>query len=191
MSTVTVGYNESYFPYDYYADDTFKDVLEAWASSGIPGTHPTNTGGFFTGGVDYGNLYGDTYAFTTGNGYAFSVQGNLTYDFDLQTYQGTHTVYGTVNSISFGGGLTGNGTVNNPFLTITFDTPLTSELSEGFSGDVHEVVYGLMNANVSALLAVLESGYGVDVDVDTIEDLGTPFASLVGVAEAEDYLLAA
>lgn len=186
-SSVTLCYNESYFPYDYYEDDSLEDVLNAWADNGIPGTHANpniNTGGFFNNGAPSG-LSGDTYAFTTGSGYAFSVYGSMSYNI------GTHVLSGDIQSITFGGSLDVGGEVYNPFLTICFDPQITDDTT------VHNIVWGLMNANVQPLLDVLANDYNVDL-TDTIASLGDPYgvdcgcdSELVGVPEADDYLLAA
>lgn len=202
MTTSTLGicYNESYFPYDYYADDSLEDVLNAWATAGIPGTHPGNTGGFFTGGTASG-FSGDTYGFSTGNGYAFSVYGDITYDFPQ------HILYGTVDKITFGGGLDTAGNVVNPFLTINFDDPLENLTPSTGQYSVHDVIWGLMNSSLTGypsglhgtpgyggLFAVLEDIYGIDLE-DSVEDIAAAFpgcdSELVGIPEFDDYLLAA
>ncbi|MBE7374234.1 heme acquisition protein HasAp [Pseudomonas lopnurensis] len=215
IATFCYSTNEDLYPAFTDWTDTLEDVLDAWASDGIPGTHPGNTGGFFTGGVGSG-LSGDTYGFSTGSGYAFSVYGDLDYYFPPLsggTIPGaqSHTLYGTIEKISFGGGLDTDGTVIDPFLTICFDEPITSDATNIGAYSVHDVVWGLMNGSLTGygstllgtpaggyggLYAVLEDVYNVDLS-DSIEDLGTAFedcdcgAELVGVPEFDDYLLAA
>ncbi len=194
MATASFTYSldSTDYPFGDSSTSTLEDVLYNWSADGIPGTHPSNTGGFYTGGVASG-FSGDTYAFTTGSGYAFSVTGELSYYFPPisgSTVPGAtpHTLYGTLESISFGGGLNADGSVDSPFLTISFDDPITSALLEGHAGDVHTLINDLMGASVDQLLSVLETDYGVDIG-DTLADLGS--ASLVGVSAADDYLLAA
>lgn len=180
--SVTIHYssNDSTYPAPYDWTDTLSDVLTAWKNNGVSGTHPVNTGGFFGDNGLPSGLSGTTYGYTTNNGYAFSVYGDLSYDIS------THILGGDITSISFGGGLAAGGKVNNPFLTITFDPEITNDTT------VHNVVWGLMNADISALVSVLENDYGVDL-TDTIAELGSPYpaSTLVGVSEVEDVLLAA
>lgn len=169
MATASFSYNLDLdtYPDGFNYNSSLADVLYNWASEGVPGTHPTNTGGFYENGEAV-RFNGDTYAFTTGSGYAFSATGELSYYFPplsgpAVTGATSHTLYGTLESISFGGGLNSDGTVNDPFLTITFDDPIVSALLEGYGGDVHSIVYGLMSASVDELLTVLGTDYGVDV----------------------------
>ncbi len=199
-ATICYSENDTLYPHGYSYEDSLKEVLEAWADEGVPGTHPGNTGGFFTNDMPSG-FSGDTYGFTTGNGYAISVYGSITYDFP------THVLSGTVDAISFGGGLDLVGNVVDPFLTINFDDPLVSAIGDTGQYSVHDVIWGLMNSSLEGypsglhgtpgyggLFAVLEDIYGIDIENTAIEDLPNAVAcdsELLGIPEFDEYLLAA
>lgn len=213
IATFCYSENEDHYPAFTDWTSSLETVLDAWASDGVPGTHPGNTGGFYNGGI----VSGDTYSFSTGAGYAFSAYGDLNYYFP--PLSGTtiipgaqpHTLYGTIEKITFGGGLDANGAVIDPFLTICFDEPIVSDATNVGAYSVHDVIWGLMNGSLTGygstllgtpaggyggLYAVLEDIYGVDL-TDTLASLGTPFddcgcdSALVGIPEGDDYLLAA
>ncbi|MCD9030776.1 heme acquisition protein HasA [Luteimonas sp. Y-2-2-4F] len=199
MSAYVTQYNETLFPEGgYTVNDPLFDVLRAFDDSGVAGEHTgvPNYGGFWGGDAFSGTSYGFTSA--TVDGYAFVATGNLTYDFP------THTLWGSLESITLGAGVTSTGEVVSPFLTIEFDAALQGTLAEGRANVVHDVLWGLMNGSVDGasdsagtvspggLIAALED-QGVTAGT-TVADLYVPGAAdLVGdfaVTETE-YALAA
>jgi heme acquisition protein HasA len=169
---ITYSYNSSNFP-SGFAGGTLEDLLLTFQESGVDGEHPGNTGGFYTNGVPSG-LSGDTYAYAnTASNFAFSAVGNLAYNFS------SHSLYGTLQQVTLGGGLNANGTVSSPLITFDFgNTPLTASAAEGRDNAVHDVIWGLMNGSVEGatdsagtpndggLLAVLEAA-GLTDDIIT------------------------
>ncbi|MGI9377324.1 MAG: heme acquisition protein HasA [Tsuneonella suprasediminis] len=187
--TATISfYDEDEFPGSYDLCDSLNDVLQAWDSSGLAGTHPTNTGGFYGGTV----FSGTSYSFVSSSGnYSFQATSasGTTLDYDFAT----HTLHGTLETITIGAGLDSSGNVTTPILTFTFDDPLEGDLSDGRENVVHDVIWGLMNASVDGadssssvsqggLIAALEDN-GIDVS-DSVADI-------VGVSCSEELLLAA
>lgn len=170
---ITYSYNGTNFP-DAFAGGTLEDLLLTFQEGGVSGEHPANTGGFYTNGVNSGAFTGDTYAFAnTTTNFAFSAVGSLSYDF------AQHAVYGTLQSLTLGGGLNANGTVSGDLITFNFGTtPLTATAAEGRDNAVHDVIWGLMNGSVEGasdsagtpndggLLAVLEAA-GLADDIIT------------------------
>lgn len=215
-ATICYSEDDDTYPALFDWTDSLKDVLTEWTTNGIADTHPDpNTGGFYTGGSPSG-LSGDTYGFSIGGSYAFSVCGDLSYYFPPLSGPAdpnaphNHTLYGHINKISFGGALDDDGTVIDPFLVICFDDPLYGDLEDGHENLVHDVIWGLMNASLEGyptsqvpisqggLLAVLDD-YGINVN-SSIASLGDPYGEdcdcgcdpeLLGIPEYDDYLLAA
>lgn len=186
--SVSYTYDEDNFPGEFVSG-TLEELLLSFQESGVDGEHPDNTGGFYTGGSPSSNPFsGDTYAFSLdGGNFAFSATGTLTYDFP------SHTLHGTLEGLTLGGGLNSDGTVSNDFITFTFEDPLVGNLADGRENVVHDVIWGLMNGSVEGwddsagtgtqggLLAVLD-------DAGILGDL-IP-ASVTGVAEASEFDLA-
>lgn len=199
MSTVHISYStqSSHYPLTQNSgvpqdgSTALHALLSDWQSQGRAGTHVggKNPGQFYREGepVRFG---GDTYTFDIGNSYAFSATGELSYylGFGPGAGRGTpHTLHGKVEGLELGLSLGAGGKVANPFLSLNFETPITGSLAEGHGGDVHKVIWELMNANTKPLDDMLEDVYGINVEASLI-DLGTP---LVGIAGVDDGLLAA
>ena len=189
-----------------YASWTIADYLADWAGYFGDANHRVgevedgvNTGGFYPG-----SLSGTQYALTSPNSDAgFIADGSLTYSLFSPP---AHTVYGTLNSISLGTDVitTGSGFDFSPGQEeVSFDgLGLSSLLSEGHSGIVHQVIYGLMSGDATALDSALDTilaAYGVDTD-DTFDVVAAALAAgplsvapaeAVGVQAVEDYALAA
>ncbi|MCE8025255.1 heme acquisition protein HasA [Billgrantia aerodenitrificans] len=185
--SISYVYDESNFPPVFPPPTTLEELLVGFEDFGVPGEHPDNTGGFYTSGNPSG-LSGDTYAFSIdGGAFAFSAVGNLAYDFS------SHTLHGTLEGLTLGGGLNSDGTVSNDFITFTFDDPLVGSLSEGRENVVHDIIWGLMNGSVQGaddsagtgtqggLLAVLDDAGLLDDPIP---------APTTGVAETSDFDLA-
>ncbi|UQY36619.1 heme acquisition protein HasA [Pseudomonas fulva] len=170
---ISYSYDADHFPTSFTSGGTLAELLGAYETNGVAGQHPANTGGFYTNGVASG-LSGDTYAMSLNNGsFAFSAVGNLSYNFS------SHSLYGTLQQVTLGGGLNANGTVSSPLITFDFgNTPLTATAAEGRDNAVHDVIWGLMNGSVEGasdsagtpndggLLAVLEAA-GLTDDIIT------------------------
>ncbi|TBU86876.1 heme acquisition protein HasA [Phytopseudomonas dryadis] len=209
--SVTLSYgDDTWFPGITSASDSLYDVLFSFQNDGVAGSHPSNTGGFY--GDNAGIFSGEIYAYAdVAAGFAFSAYGDLSYYFSGVSEPNVpgadnHTLYGTLEKLELGGGVDSNGQVVNPFLTITFDTPLVTTALNGHDGSVHDIIWGLMNGSIEGyyqassgasqewggLLAYLDGQLDVN---DSVENLGSPLstseAAIVGIAEAEDYLLAA
>lgn len=192
-----------------YANWTLSDYLADWAGYFGDADHRegsvedgVNTGGFYPG-----SLSGTQYALTSPNSDAgFVAEGNLTYSLFANP---AHTLYGNLDEVSLGSKLVetssgfeftaGYEEVSFGGLGLFTDV---ADLTTADRGIVHDVIYGLMSGNASALEGVLNDlldDYGVST-ADTFEDvyaalnssaLSADSAALVGVAEADDYLLAA
>ncbi|MBO1112228.1 heme acquisition protein HasA [Bordetella petrii] len=198
MSATISAYDEDNFPFGYSADDSVRDVLLEFQNSGVAGEHTggPNEGGFFGGNAFNGTSYGFTS--TTVDGYAFLATGDLHYYFP--PFNGSvgdgptaHTLWGTLESITLGSGITSSGAVVDPFVTFTFDDPLYGDIADGRTNVVHDIIWGLMNGSVTGasdsagtisqggLIAALEDN-GLDVD--------QAFADLVGSSAATETELA-
>lgn len=170
--SITYSYDSTYFPNSFFGGN-LEDLLFAFEVEGVSGQHPANTGGFYTNGVASG-LSGDTYSMSLNNGaFSFSAVGNLSYNFS------SHSLYGTLQQLTLGGGLNNDGTVSGAFITFDFGTtPLTATAAEGRDNAVHDVIWGLMNGSVEGasdsagtpndggLLAVLDAA-GLSGDIIT------------------------
>lgn len=190
-----------------YSSWTISDYLADWAGYFGDANHRdgevedgVNTGGFYPG-----SLSGTQYALSSPNSDAgFIAGGSLSYSLFSPP---AHTVYGSLDSISLGTDVDENA--SGFFFApgdeeVSFDgLGLSSLLSEGHDGVVHEIIYGLMSGDATALDTALDgllAAYGVDTD-DTFDavaaalaagPLSTGSAELVGVPElAEDLALAA
>lgn len=189
-----------------YGNWKISDYLADWAGYFGDANHRigevedgVNTGGFYPG-----SLSGTQYALTSPNSDAgFIAGGSLAYSLFAPP---AHTVYGTLDSISLGTDVAKNA---SGFYFAPGDQEvsfnglgLSSLLSEGHSGVVHEVIYGLMSGDATALDGVLDgilAAYGVDTD-DTFDVVAAALAAgplsvapaeAVGVQAVEDYALAA
>lgn len=190
-----------------YSSWTISDYLADWAGYFGDADHRegqvqegVNTGGFYPG-----SLSGTQYALTSPNSDAgFLAEGSLNYSLFSSP---AHTLYGNLNELSLGSRLdeTGSGfQFEQGYEEVSFGgLGLSSALSEGHSGIVHQVIYNLMGGNVSALEGALNGlldDYGVST-TDTFDvvaaalaagPLSTGSAELIGVPElADDLALAA
>ena len=189
-----------------YASWTVSDYLADWAGYFGDADHRTGSveDGVNTGGFYPGSLSGTQYALTSPSSDAgFVAEGNLAYSLFSSP---AHTLYGNVDEISLGAKVieTSTGFDFTPgYEEVSFDgLGLSSALSQGHAGIVHQVVYGLMVGNTSALEGVLNDlldDYGVSTD-DTFDvvaaalaagPLSTGSAETVGVPELVDDLVLA
>nr|WP_163502183.1 heme acquisition protein HasA [Halomonas socia] len=183
--SVSYTYDESNFPPIFPPPSTIEELLVGFEDFGVPGEHPDNTGGFYTDGNPSG-LSGDTYAFSIDAGaFAFSAVGDLTYDFS------SHTLHGTLEGLTLGGGLNSDGTVDSDFITFTFNDPLVGDLADGRENVVHDVIWGLMNGSVQGADDSAGTGTqgGLLAVLGDILDDEIP-ASVTGVTEVSDFDLA-
>ncbi|PAU88150.1 heme acquisition protein HasAp [Pseudomonas sp. WN033] len=186
-----------------YSGWTISDYLADWTGYFGDANHRegevedgVNTGGFYPG-----SLSGTQYALTSPNSDAgFIAEGDLSYTLFANP---AHTLYGELDSISLGSKLiTGSSgfEFTSGYEEVTFSGfDLYSAQSEGHSGIVHQVVYGLMSGDATALEGVLNDlldDYGVST-ADTFDvvaaalaagPLSTASAELVGVPELVDDL---
>ncbi|VGO10056.1 hypothetical protein AMB3_2456 [plant metagenome] len=187
MSAYISDYDEDFFPDFTSADDDLRTVLTEFQNNGVQGEHTSapNYGGFFGGDTFNGTSYG--YTSTLVDGFAFLATGSLSYYFPpLNGSVGdgpvSHTLHGSITSITLGAGVSDTGVVDKPFLTFNFDTPLVGDIADGRTNVVHDVIWGLMNGSVSGasdslgtvsnggLLAALQAN-GLTLDGVSIADL--------------------
>ncbi|WP_286784477.1 MULTISPECIES: heme acquisition protein HasA [Pseudomonas] len=193
-----------------YASWTVSDYLADWAGYFGDANHRigevedgVNTGGFYPGSLD-----GTQYSLTSPNSDAgFIAEGDLTYTLFNSP---AHTLWGELDSVSLGTDLveTGSGFDFAPggwevtFSGLGLSTDV-ADLTTTNQGIVHEVIYGLMSGDATALEGVLNGlldDYGVST-ADTFDvvaaalaagPLGVESAETVGVqAYADDLALAA
>ena len=184
----SVNYDSSVGSYSIH------DYLTEWSATFGDVNHTngnvddSNTGGFYGG-----SLSGSQYAITStaNNITSFVAEGNLTYTLFADP---AHTLYGTVDSLSFGDGLQGGSSspYNIQALDVSFSgLDLSSAQAEGHAGVVHEVVYGLMSGDTSALETALNGildQYNLSID-STFDQI----AAVVGTSATAEHadLLAA
>ncbi|WP_249977000.1 heme acquisition protein HasA [Vreelandella olivaria] len=168
-----------------YADWTLADYLENWSYEFQNSNHgDSNTGGFNTGG-----LSGEEYAITgSGNSYAF-IAGSDTTD-GLEYDIGAHVLAGDLDSVQFGYDLTGpsGGSFDLDNWELTIEG--LDATGSGAGNDVHNIVWGLMNGDTSALESyIVSEGLLTQNEFDTAE-LGDLFplpASATGVQEFNEF----
>lgn len=149
----TYDFNYSYTPSTYQtlpsASLNLQNLFTKFDADGASGTHGTsNTGGFFTDGLQSKNPFsGDTYSGSVNNyAYSFTADVNDTIDYNF----GAHTVEGSIKSIQLGSGLNTNGTVENVMLSLTFDNAVYGDSSiDGRDNLVHDIIWGLMNGETN------------------------------------------
>ncbi|WP_447044642.1 heme acquisition protein HasA [Vreelandella sp. H-I2] len=173
--------------YDAQYDSwSLADYLDEWSFNFQNSDHgESNTGGFNTGS---GQLSGEEYAISgANNSYAF-IAGSDTAD-GLQYDIGAHVLAGNLDSVQFGYGLTepsgGSFDLNNWELAIDG----LDASGSGAGNDVHDIVWGLMNGNTSALEDyIVSEGLLTQNEFDTAElgDLFSAPASATGVQEFSD-----
>jgi len=193
-----------------YASWTVSDYLADWAGYFGDADHRAGTveDGVNTGGFYPGSLSGTQYALSSPNSDAgFVAEGDLTYTLFNSP---AHTLYGSLDEVSLGSKLiaTSSGFDFTPgyeevsFSGLGLFTDV-ADLTTSDRGIVHDVIYGLMSGNATALEGVLNDllgDYGVST-TDTFDvvaaalsagPLSTGSAELIGVPElADDLALAA
>jgi len=179
-----------------YASWTVSDYLVDWASYFGDSSNGGNTGGFYPGAYS-----GTQYAMASWNTDAgFIVEGDLVYGLFQAPM---HSLYGHLDEVSLGSQVieTSSGFDFTPgYHEVSFSgLDLYSTLSEGHSGVVHQLVYGLMSGNATVLEGVLNDllgDYGVSTD-DTFDVVAVALAAsplsigsaeLLGVPEPIDSL---
>jgi heme acquisition protein HasA len=185
----SVNYDSSFGGYSIH------DYLGQWASTFGDINHTngnvtdSNSGGFYGG-----SLSGSQYAVTStaNNVTSFVAGGNLTYTlFNAPA----HTLYGQLDSLSFGDGLNGGGSTpyNIQVPDVSFGgLNLSSLQAQGHDGVVHQVVYGLMSGDTGALETALNGildDYGLSVN-STFDQVAAATAVGVQHADSPDLLAA-
>ncbi|MEC5344548.1 heme acquisition protein HasA [Brenneria populi] len=172
---------------------SISEYLDAWSAEFGDVNHTVgnvtenNTGGFYGGTTTSGTQYAIT---STNNDYsALIAEGDLTYTLFNDP---AHTLYGTLDSVSLGDGLQGGGSTGTEYYLdapqVSFDgLDITSDISEGQSGAVHQIVYGLMSGDVTPLNDALSSIFD---NLDASSAFDASFAALDGdsdgtITEAE------
>jgi len=150
------------FSINYNSDvssDTISAYLASFASAFGDVDHTNgnvddnNSGGFYGGGFFDGTQYGIT---STANDIsAVLAEGDLNYTFFTSP---AHTLYGDLDTVTLGDSLLGGSDTAYSIDEVgaSFDgLDLSSASSEGHSGTVHQVIYGLMEGDVDPLEAAL------------------------------------
>lgn len=198
--SISINYNAE------LANLTVSDYLADWSAffgdiNHRPGEveEGKNTGGFYPG-----FLSGSQYAVGSLESQAgVVIDGKLAYTLFANP---AHTLYGTIDSVELGTGLSAKGPYTLESVEVSFEglgEYLTSAKAEGHDGIVHQVVYGLMSGDSTALTSALDTilaDYGLSAD-NTFDEIAAVLSSAdsvvadattVGVAEAvEDYAIAA
>lgn len=183
-----------YIQYDSALGDySISDYLSEWSANfgDVNHTRGTvtsdNTGKFYGGDRLSGTEYG--IVSKANNETAFIAEGELTYTLFNDP---AHTLYGQLDSLSFGNVLHGGGTT--PFSLEEVDVSfhgldLSSIREDAHDGVVHQVIYGLMSGDTQALETALDNildDYSLSVDA-TFDEV----AAVVGVPADYADLLAA
>lgn len=158
-----------------------------------------NTGGFYPGFLD-----GSQYAVgSTQSTAAVVVDGNLHYSLFSKP---AHTLWGTIDSMQFGTDLSAKGPYTLDKVEVSFEglsDYLSSAKAAGHDGIVHQVMYGLMSGDATALTHALDTilaDYGVST-ANTFDQVAAAInaphhavadAIPVGVTDViDDYSIAA
>lgn len=200
--SISVTYDAAIF-----ANYTVDEYLAEWATGFATAGHGTsNTGGFNNGGFN-GSQYathganGSDYAFIAGSDTANGLHYVFNPALPASSNQ-NHYLYGSLDNVSLGYDLSGgngsNFALGNDVVTFS-GLDLDSVLGAGRTGnEVHQVIYGLMQGNTSALEGVLDSllaSYSVSTDntfAEITAALNAASAIAVGVqAQVDDLALAA
>lgn len=200
--SISVTYDAAIF-----ASYTVDQYLSEWATGFVTAGHgTTNTGGFNNGGFN-----GSQYATqgTNNSDYAFIAGSDTTnglhYVFNPAlpaSSNQNHYLYGSLDSVSLGYDLTGGSGTNFALGgdVVTFSgLDLDAALGAGRTGnDVHQVIFGLMQGNTSALESVLDTLLGTigestsSTFAEISEAIAAHAASAVGVqSQVDDLALAA
>lgn len=192
-----------------YANTSVADYLADWSAffgdiNHRPGhvIEGVNSGGFFPDRLE-GNQYAVSSVLHQSPA-AVIAGGDLHYTLFSDP---AHTFYGTIDSLQFGGYLSkGSGGYTLDEVDVRFDglgDYLTAKQSEGHDGMVHQVMYGLMSGDTTALTQVLDTilaEHGLST-ANTFDEVAAAFntpqhavadATPVGVTDVvDDYAIAA
>ena len=147
----------------------------------------TNTGGFNPGPFD-GTQYGVS---STVSNAAVVADGDLHYTLFNPP---SHTLWGSLDALNLGSVLAGGATTGGYTIThqeVSFtDLGLSSLQSEGRDGQVHQIIYGLMSGDSSALASAIDS---LLKDIDPSLSINSTFDQLAtaGVAHLDTAVVAA
>lgn len=202
MTVSISNFDEHHLPDASTAESSLREVLHAFETNGVAGEHVTasNSGTFYGGGW-FSFFSGTSYAYSSKDPahYAFVATGDLHYYFppfsgSMSDGPTSHTLWGTIESITLGGGVT-KGQIVDPLITFTFDQPIFGDVSEGRANDTHDVIWGLMNGSVDGaddrlgsgthggLTTVLETN-GLDISMSIADLVGHNFATETDLALA-------
>lgn len=172
-----------------FANATVDSYLAFWTN----GFQTADHGAGNTGGFSNGTFSGDQYATSGSNSsYAFiadsDTSNGLNYVFNPMLPASStqnHYLWGELDNVSLGqtlgGGAGSDYTLSN--FVVTFEgLDLSAAQGAGRvpgANDVHDVIYGLMQGNTSALESVLDdllAGYGVSTN-NTFADISAALAA--------------
>ncbi|HEC56264.1 MAG TPA: heme acquisition protein HasAp [Gammaproteobacteria bacterium] len=177
-----------------YAANTVAEYLSDWSAYFGDLNHRegsvkegSNTGGFNPGPFD-GTQYGVS---STVSNAAVVANGDLHYTLFNPP---SHTLWGSIDSLNLGTILSGGASSGGYTLTeqeVSFtNLGLSSLQSEGRDGQVHQIIYGLMSGDSSALTSAIDS---LLKDIDPSLSVNSTFDQLaaVGVAHVDSASFAA
>lgn len=177
-----------------YAANTVAEYLSDWSAYFGDLNHRegsvkegSNTGGFNPGPFD-GTQYGVS---STVSNAAVVANGDLHYTLFNPP---SHTLWGSIDSLNLGTILSGGASSGGYTLTeqeISFtNLGLSSLQSEGRDGQVHQIIYGLMSGDSSALTSAIDF---LLKDIDPSLSVNSTFDQLaaVGVAHVDSASFAA
>ena len=177
-----------------YAASTVAEYLSDWSAYFGDLNHRegsvkegSNTGGFNPGPFD-GTQYGVS---STVSNAAVVANGDLHYTLFNPP---SHTLWGSIDSLNLGTILSGGASSGGYTLTeqeVSFtNLGLSSLQSEGRDGQVHQIIYGLMSGDSSALTSAIDS---LLKDIDPSLSVNSTFDQLaaVGVAHVDSASFAA
>ena len=177
-----------------YAANTVAEYLSDWSAYFGDLNHRegsvkegSNTGGFNPGPFD-GTQYGVS---STVSNAAVVANGDLHYTLFNPP---SHTLWGSIDSLNLGTILSGGASSGGYTLTeqeVSFtNLGLSSLQSEGRDGQVHQIIYGLMSGDSSALTSAIDS---LLKDIDPSLSVNSTFDQLAaaGVAQVDSASFAA
>ena len=177
------------------SSDTISAYLASFASAFGDVGHTNgnvddnNSGGFYGGGFFDGTQYGITS--TANETSAVLAEGDLNYTFFTSP---AHTLYGDLDTVTLGDSLQGGSLFGTAYsiadVGASFDgLDLSSASSEGHSGTVHQVIYGLMEGDVDPLEAALADIFdGILSVTDSLSNAASIFntATFAGLDDNSD-----
>ncbi|KAF1052067.1 MAG: Hemophore HasA [Stenotrophomonas maltophilia] len=186
--TISITYSTT------YSDVSVADYLADWSAYFGDVNHRAGgvVDGNNTGGFNPGPFDGTQYALgSTNSNAAFIAGGDLHYTLFTPP---VHTLYGDLDSVSLGTNLGGGASSGGYSLgetEVSFtNLGLTSAIGDGQAGTVHNVVYGLMSGDSSALQAQIDALLKA---VDPSLSINSTFDQLAaaGIAHADTAAAAA